>query len=116
MDRFIVDIYNIVGNENCIEADEGQKVFDVIKKGLDNAKQLTISFQNIDMLTTAFLNTAIGQMYRNYEEDFIRKNVFVIDMKPNDLAKLKRVNMTAKAFYKNPEKMRQSIKEILGED
>lgn len=116
MDSFIVDIYNIVGSENCIEADEGQKVFNVIKKALDSGKQISISFQNIDILTTAFLNTAIGQMYRDYEEDFVKRNVSVVNIKPNDITKLKRVNSTAKAFYKNPEAMRQRIKDILGED
>ncbi len=115
MSKYTVDVFNLVGSEHCIEAIEGQKVYEVIKIVLSTDRHVEISFVNVEILTTAFLNTAIGQLYRDFCEDFIREKVSVIHMSASDLIKLKRVNMTAKAFYKYPDKMKKSIEEILGE-
>lgn len=58
---------------------------------------------NITSLTSAFLNAAIGQLYVEFTEDQIRANLTVKDIEQDDLALLKRVVETAKAFFKNPE-------------
>ncbi len=115
MEEIIISIFNVVGNSFCVEADDGQKVFDLIKKALQEEKKARLSFQNIEMLTSAFLNTAIGQLYRDFEENKIKSSLTVEDMTPEDKALLKRVTTTAKLYYKDPERMENSIKEILGE-
>lgn len=115
MEEIIISIFNVVGNSFCVEADDGQKVFDLIKKALQEGKKARLSFQNIEMLTSAFLNTAIGQLYRDFEENKIKSSLTVEDMTPEDKALLKRVTTTAKLYYKDPERMENSIKEILGE-
>ena len=115
MKFYKVDIFNIVGSEHCIEATDGEKVFKIIKKGLENGKKIIISFNNIDMITTAFLNSAIGQLYGVFDEDFIKKNISVENLKPIDKIKLKRVTDTAKAFYNNPHRMQEIVRDILGE-
>jgi hypothetical protein len=116
METIELYIYNIVGSQLCIEADDGQKVFEKIKKGFDESKRIMLSFQNVEMVTTAFLNTAVGQLYRDYPEDKIKSSMEVKDIAPDDAKRIKRVTDTAKAFYKNPEeRLRKSIDEILGE-
>lgn len=114
MEEIIIRIFNVVGNSFCVEADDGQKVFDLIKKALQEGKKARLSFQNIEMLTSAFLNTAIGQLYRDFEENKIKSSLTVEDMTPEDKALLKRVTTTAKLYYKDPERMENSIKEISG--
>lgn len=115
MNEIIINVFNIVGNSFCVESDDGHKVFDLIKKALQEGKKVKLSFQNVEMMTSAFLNTAIGQLYRDFKEDTIKSNLSVEQMLPEDRALLKRVVKTAKLYYKNPEKMQESIKEILGE-
>lgn len=115
MNNTRINIINIVGSEYCIEAIDGQKVFEQITKSFNADKSVTLSFLNIKMLTTAFLNTAIGQLYKEYNEDFIKSHINVIDMTQSGLASLKRVVETAKLYYKDPDAMERSIKEILGE-
>lgn len=113
MENSTLQIVNMVGSSYCIEAEDGQKVFELIKKILIEKKKVTLSFLNIDMLTTAFLNTAIGQLYRDFPEEVIRENVKVENLSPSGLVSLKRVVETAKLYYKDPEAMERSIKEIL---
>ena len=65
------------------------------------------------MLTTAFLNTAVGQLYKDFSEDYIKENLRVSDISESGKVSLKRVVDTAKLFYKNPDAMQQSINDIL---
>jgi len=116
MENIVINIFNIVGSSFCVEADDGEKVYTLLKKAVENNKKVTLSFQNVEMLTSAFLNTAIGQIYRDFDEELIKKLLSVDNMLPEDKVLLKRVTKTAKLFYKNPERMLQSINKILGEE
>jgi Icc-related predicted phosphoesterase len=116
MQDITINVFNIVGNSLCVEADDGQKVFTAAKKVLSEGKKIVLSFQNVKMITTAFLNTAVGQLYRDFPEELIKQSLSVSDMSDDDKVQLKRVTATAKIFYKDPERMQNSINEILEED
>jgi len=115
MEETKINIINVVGNAFCVEADDGQKVFELIVKAFRENKKVVLSFLNVQMLTTAFLNTAIGQLYKDFSEDHIKANLSVKDMSQSGLVSLKRVVDTAKLYYKDPDAMERSIKDILGE-
>ncbi|MBN2858468.1 MAG: STAS-like domain-containing protein [Candidatus Delongbacteria bacterium] len=117
METIELKIFNIVGSHLCIEAEDGHKVNALIKKGFEEGKKITLSFQNVDMITTAFLNTAIGQLYRDYSEEKIKSSLEVVKIEKDDANRIKRVTDTAKAFYKDREgQLKRSIDVILGED
>ena len=115
MENSIINIVNVVGDSFCVEAENGQKVFELIKKIFLEKKQVTLSFLNVEMLTTAFLNTAIGQLYREFPEEVIKENLKVENLSQSGLVSLKRVVDTAKLYYKDPDAMQKSINEILGD-
>ena len=115
MENSIINIVNAVGDSFCVEAENGQKVFELIKKVLLEKKKVTLSFLNVEMLTTAFLNTAIGQLYREFPEEVIKENLKVENLSQSGLVSLKRVVDTAKLYYKDPDAMQKSINEILGD-
>jgi Icc-related predicted phosphoesterase len=115
MQDITISVFSIVGNSFCVESDDGEKVFKLIKKGLNENKKIILSFQNVEMLTSAFLNTAIGQLYRDFDEEKIKSSLEVENLSPEDKVLLKRVTSTAKLYYKDPDRMKKSIAEILGE-
>ncbi len=115
MEILTISVFNTVGNSFCVEADDGQKVYEIIKKALQENRKVKVSFQNVEMLTSAFLNTAIGQLYKDFTEEEIKRSLSVDNLANEDAALLKRVVSTAKLYYKNPEEMERSIAEILGE-
>ena len=115
MEANTINIISVVGDSYCIEAEDGEKVFHLINKAIADNKKVILSFLNVDMLTTAFLNTAIGQLYRDFSEEKIKEYLSVKDMTQNGLNALKRVVETAKIYYKDPESMQRSINEILGD-
>ncbi len=115
METITINILNLVGDAYCVEASDGQKVYERIKKILSEKRKVSLSFLNIEMLTTAFLNTAIGQLYKDFTEEFIKENLEVVEMSNSGLVSLKRVIDTAKLYYKDPDAMQRSINEILDE-
>jgi len=111
-----IEVANIIGDFYAIEATEGQKVFSMIKKVFEENKKVVLSFLNIKILTTAFLNTAIGELYRDFSEELIRENLKIETMSDSGIIKLKKVVDTAKLRYNDPDfykKLQQSAEEIL---
>lgn len=109
------NVYQIVGNGICVEADDGKKVYDVIAEFIKAKQPFVLSFLNVTMLTSAFLNTAIGLLYKDFSEKDIKEYLSVQDIDSTDAVLLKRVVETAKIFYSDPERIRNSLKEILEE-
>lgn len=112
MENTTINIVNIIGDVFGIEAEDGQKVFEMIVKAFKEKKKVVLSFQNIEMLTTAFLNTAVGQLYKDFPEDYIKENLKVSDISESGKVALKRVVETAKLYYKDPDALKRSIDEI----
>jgi hypothetical protein len=118
MERLVtnISVANVIGDMYGVEADEGQKVYELVKKALTENRKVVLSFLNIEMLTTAFLNTAIGQLYKDFSEKEIKENLRVENISDSGKVVLKRVVDTAKLFYNDPEnfqRMQNSIDKIL---
>lgn len=111
-----ISVYEVVGSALCVASDDGQKVHDRIAKAITEKKEVTISFKNIESLTSAFLNTAIGQLYGNFKDEQVREYLNVIEMEPDDLSLLKRVVDTAKLYFDDPERFKDATQEVLGDD
>jgi hypothetical protein len=112
-DSITVKVFEIVGNGFCVSADDGQKVHDQIAIALREGKKVNLSFLNVESLTSAFLNAAIGQLYGEFSEEQIRTGLSVKDMSNDDIALLIRVVDTAKQYFKYPERFKKAREEVL---
>jgi hypothetical protein len=109
-------VFEVVGSGLCVASDDGQKVYEQIASVLSGGRRVELSFLNVESLTSAFLNAAIGQLYGKFSEDQIRQGLKVSDIAPEDLALLKRVVDTAKEYFKNPDRVNKARRDVLGED
>jgi len=113
MEPINLQILNITGDEFAVDAEDGEKVFQMIFTALKEDKKVNLSFRNITILTTAFLNTAVGQLYGSFTEKFIKENLSVSEITESGKVALKRVVSTAKLYYSDPEALSQSVLDIL---
>ena len=97
----IIRVFDIVGGGLCISSDDGQLVHDKIAELLRKKYKVTISFENVDTLISAFLNAAIGQLYGEFPEEDMREYLSIKNMLPEDMELLKRVIDNAKIYFKN---------------
>ncbi|KKG06145.1 STAS-like domain-containing protein [Methanosarcina mazei] len=109
-----INVMNVVGYRLCVSSEDGQKLFDTINKNFQENKKVELSFQGITNLTSAFLNTAVGQLYGKYPESFVRANLSVSHMEKDDLVILKRVVERAKDYFKNPKPYEKAVNDLIG--
>lgn len=109
-----LSIFEVVGSPFCVASSDGQKVYERLSAALKEEKSITISFYNVTTLTSAFLNSAIGQLYGAFPEETIRSLLKVEDIQEEDLLLLKHVIETAKLYFKDPKKFDQAAQKALG--
>lgn len=115
-DEIIINVVKVVGDSICVTDEDGKKVYDVIVDALHNGKKVKISFNGVTDLTSAFLNNAIGKLYGNFDEAYIKSKISVTDISKNDVVILKRVVDRAKSFFDDPKHYIRVANEVLGDD
>ena len=102
----IIRVFDVVGTPLCVSSADGQLVYDKLVPLLRDGRKVAISFAQVETLISAFLNTAIGQIYGEFSEERVRELLSVRDMLPEDVALLKRVVENAKAYFRDPERFK----------
>lgn len=108
-----ISVFEIVGSPLCVASSDGQKVYDRLAAALKEERNITLSFHSVSILTSAFLNSAIGQLYGSFSENKIRSFLKVEEIQADDLALLKRVIETAKQYFSDPDKFDNVVQNIL---
>lgn len=112
----IINVVEVVGDGICVTDEDGQKIYDAIKSALLDGKKIIISFDGVVDLTSAFLNNAIGQLYGNFDGDFIKSKLSVTNVSKNDSVILKRVVDRAKSFFDDPDHYMRVANAVLGDN
>jgi DNA repair photolyase len=117
MAETVVRILDITADPICMSAEDGEKVYLVIRRIFDANRQdlVSLSFAGLEMITSAFLNAAVGQLYRDYPEELIKQRISAREIGNDDADLLKRVTETAKRYYKDPARLESTIRDILGD-
>jgi STAS-like domain of unknown function (DUF4325) len=103
MNQVTIKITKVVDGGICVAAADGNRVHDAIVAEMEKGNRIELSFSGVTRMTTAFLNTAIGQLYGEFSEEQIRKHLAPpIDVQSWHLNRLKLVVDRAKIFFKNP--------------
>ncbi|MDD1777872.1 MAG: STAS-like domain-containing protein [Candidatus Helarchaeota archaeon] len=116
MGELTISITSVIGSNLCIASDDGEKVHKLIADAIKRGDKVRLSFAGVQDLTSAFLNTAVGQLYSEFSEDSLKAAMLPpVDASPDDLVLLKRVVDRAKEFFRDPGRFHQAAKEILGD-
>ena len=63
-------IKDIIGSKVASENEQGDLIFDEISTSLDESEaEILLDFSGLKLITTAFLNNAIGKLYKNYGKE-----------------------------------------------
>ena len=111
-----ISIFEQIGSDAAVASEDGENLFERIDKAFKKNIVVILDFNNIELITSTFLNAAIGQLYSNYESPFLKEHFKVENMLPEDMMILKKVIERAKEYFKNKEEMEESLKEVLGDD
>jgi hypothetical protein len=103
MKEFIINIYEQVGGNAAISVDDGNKVYNLISKSINENLKVILDFNNINLMTSPFLNAAIGQLYGVYDDGKIKNNLSIVNLSDIHIDTFKRVVDRARDYFKNKE-------------
>lgn len=113
-ERIKIIVAETAGDDCCVAACDGQKVYDRIAAALTEKKQVELSFVGTSEITPAFLNSALGQLYGIFPAELIDNNLFFTDILKEDEIILKRVLERAKTYSENAPFCRKALSDVLG--
>ena len=117
MDKTItVSIKELIGSDSAISTEDGDKLFQRIDKAIKKQASVQISFKDIKLITTAFLNAGIGQLYSEYEGNELNQKLEVLDIGSTDLEILKKVIEAAKKYFESKKDVVEAINKVLEDD
>ena len=107
-----INVFDIAGGPFAVSSLDGEVLYKRIYTILKNDGSVSLSFNNITVLTAAFLNSAIGQLYGQFEEEFINSKLNIVDMEQDDRNLLNVVIRTAKQYFRDPERFNEIVASI----
>jgi hypothetical protein len=116
MEEYKLKIFQVVGSEIAVSSEDGDTVFEKINHAIEHDKGVILDFENLKILTTAFLNSAIGQLYSKYSSSVLSKKLKLENISDSDKLLLKTVTTRAKEYFENKEQLDPIIKESLGDE
>jgi hypothetical protein len=108
---------DIVGCKFCVSSDDGQKLYKTIKKALHDGKMVSISFENVADISSAFLDAAIGQLYNGeFSEEELEEKLSLKDLSEEDLFIMNRIILRSKYYCSDPKRADIVMCELIGEE
>ncbi|MBP7951464.1 MAG: STAS-like domain-containing protein [Verrucomicrobiales bacterium] len=116
-DPIRISIAELIGKPRAIAAADGEMVFKEIYPLVKEGTPVALSFAGIRMVITAFLNAAIGKLYRgDIPFDEVDRLVEVVDLAEAFQPALEHSKTWSKAYYADPERLERAIKEEYGDE
>lgn len=96
-------IKDIIESDIAVATEAGDKVFKEIVFHLNKKNKIVVDFIDISIVTTAFLNAAIGQLYSNEEfySEFLNDYLKLINVQEEDQPLFAMVIKRAKEYFKD---------------
>ena len=107
-----IKIIDIIRTRNAILHEFGIKVYNVVKPFVDAQKEVLISFEGLENVTSGFCNASIGKLFLEVENP--EKFIHITGLEGHDIWKEKVSD--AITLARNPEKIRiqnDAISELL---
>ncbi len=103
MDRKIqkLRIKELINRDTAVSSDDGEIVYKAIVNCIENNCIAELDFSDITILTTAFLNSALGQLYNTYKSDQLNTSLKLKNVADEDRILFKKVIERAKEYFAN---------------
>lgn len=105
----IIKINNYITLNQGITSEEGEPIYKMIVEKLSKDEDVTLDFEEVTFLTTAFLNVVIGALYKDYTSEQLQAKLHIENINEETVARIKKVTDNAKLFYSDEEKFNEAV-------
>lgn len=110
-----INVKEVINKSIAMSTEDGEKLFHILFDELSKGNSIELSFEDISILISHFLNESIGKLYEKFSNwDILDKAIAYKHIDKDDLELLyKKVIPTAKSHYSNIEKSKQIELDII---
>lgn len=96
-----------------ITSEEGEPIYNMIVDKLSKDEDVTLDFEEVTFLTTAFLNVVIGALYKDYTSEQLQAKLHIENINGETVARIKKVTDNAKLFYSDETKFNETVDNVI---
>jgi hypothetical protein len=100
----IIKVKDWIASPYAVSTEDGEALFEVVKEFIEQGLSLTLDFSEIDVLTTAFLTSSIGELSVVFSSDVIETKLVLSGLDEPKLDLIKEVKNRAKEYSLDPKK------------
>lgn len=108
-----INVYNIVNSPFCVDAADGEKIYNLLHKAISEKKHVNLSFKGIELVITAFLNIAVGKLYKDFDDNTIKTYLTKTDLSETFESSWEKVIAGAPIYYSNQKEIERNIDDII---
>ncbi|MFC2481836.1 MAG: STAS-like domain-containing protein [Capnocytophaga granulosa] len=112
-DEIYLLLKDILQHDKAITYEDGEKVYALISQALTQEKKVILDFQGITIVIPAFLHESIGELYKDFDGDFLNNHLTFINIEETNKALLDMTMELAQEYFSNPEAFERAVKNTL---
>ena len=101
---------DILQHDKAITYEDGEKVYALICQALTQEKKVILDFQGITIVIPAFLHASIGELYKDFDGDFLNNHLILKNIEATNKVLLDMVIKYTKQYIADPETFERAIK------
>ena len=109
-DEIYLLLKDILQHDTTITYEDGEKVYALIFQALTEEKKVILDFQGITLVIPAFLHAAIGELYKDFDSDFLNNYLILKNIEGTNKVLLDMVIKYTKQYIADPEAFARAIK------
>ena len=101
---------DILQHDKAITYEDGEKVYALICQALTQEKKVILDFQGISIVIPAFLHASVGELYKDFDSDFLNNHLILKNIEGTNKVLLDMVIKYTKQYIADPETFERAIK------
>jgi hypothetical protein len=97
-----IDVHDRIGSPYAVSIDAGQQICDEAAKFVSSGAKVVVAFDSIELISSAFLNAMIGQLYGRLGRESLMQSFEVKGLAGEDEVLLHRVVQLADEYFRDP--------------
>lgn len=106
-----VVVSEIIDSNIALGTSKGEVLYAYLESAISKGEHVVLDFIGIEMMTTAFLNVAIGQLYHKFKPEELNNSLSVSNLQEEDVALFKKVISRAKDYFRDQEAFNKKMNE-----
>jgi len=110
-----IRVKDIIKSEIALSPDSGHLLYRQIRDSIKSTDITLVDFSNVKVISTAFLNSAIGRLYNDFSSEQLNKFLKVQNLDNEDLTLMKKVIRRAKEYFSDKNDFEKKMGDRYGE-